>query len=99
MAIFTCQMHDLQGKLVGEWIQENVILDSALNYLCNGPGNNFNVMPRIGVGTSDVTPDTSQKNLIAYVLDIAATFTPGVSSPGNTQGDKTFTVTATFAAN
>ncbi|CAM6032152.1 unnamed protein product, partial [Sphagnum compactum] len=77
---------------------QNTILDAGLEYLCTG-GTNFNDTPTIGVGSSDITPDTNQVGLIAEVASNTATFTPGISTIQNPNGNTQFLVSTHFNSN
>lgn len=99
MGIFKVNKKNLQGEIVDSFEFQNTILDAGLEYLCNAVGNDFNKAPAIGVGSSDVTPDTNQVNLISPILSKTATYLPGTSTPDNLQGDKTFSVNTNFLAN
>jgi len=99
MGIFRVEKKDLGGKLVESFEMQNTILDAGLEYLCNATTNDFNTHPQIGVGSSDITPDTNQIGLISKIAVKTATFTPGTSTLGNLQGNKQFLVATHFNSN
>ena len=106
MGIFKVEKKDLNGNVVGIYEFPNTILDVGLEFLTSQVGADFNTAPGIGVGTSDITPDTNQHGLIAPILNTTktkgakiATFTPNTSTVQNPNGNKTFTASVHFQAN
>jgi len=97
MGIFRVEKKNLEGEVVASYLMQNTVLDGGLEYLC-GNTNNFNTNPLIGVGSSDITPDTNQIGLIAPVEVLAATYTPGTSTAQNLLGDTQFMVSTHFGA-
>ena len=98
MGIFKVEKKDLDGNTVESYEMQNTILDAGLEYLCTAVGYDFDSIPQIGVGSSDITPDTNQVGLISPVAVTTATFTPGTSTDSNPEGDKQFIVSANFTA-